>query len=63
MRFADQGNIVYPYWKMGSAGVGMAMLRYYRLLGEEKYKDMLELIYFDTNKKYTLFPGLFNGLA
>jgi serine/threonine protein kinase len=63
MRFADQGNIVYPYWRMGSAGVGMAMLRYYRLLGEKKYKDMLELIYFDTNKKYTLFPGLFNGLA
>jgi serine/threonine protein kinase len=63
MRYADQGNIVYPYWKIGSTGVGMAMLRYYRLLGEAKYKDMLELIYFDTNKKYTLFPGLFNGLA
>jgi serine/threonine protein kinase len=63
MMYADEGNIVYPYWRMGSAGVGMAMLRYYRLLGEQRYRDMLELIYFDTNKKYALFPGLFNGLS
>ena len=63
MRFADEGNIVYPYFRTGSAGVGMAMLRYYRLLGEEKYRQMLEWIYYDTNKKYTLFPGLFNGLS
>ncbi len=62
-RLADQGNIVYPYWIFGSAGVGMAMLRYYRLLGEETYKDILEKIYIETNKKYTVFPGFFKGLA
>lgn len=63
MKFADEGYIVYPYLKLGAAGVGMSMLRYYRLLGEKKYRDMLELIYIDTTRKYTLFPGIFNGLA
>lgn len=62
-RFADQGNIVYPYVVFGSAGVGIATLRYYRLLGEEKYLEMLEKIYMETNKKYTVFPGYFKGLA
>jgi len=64
MKFADEGhNIVYPYLKVGSAGVGTAMLRYYRLLGEQKYRDMLEKIYIDTTRKYTLFPGMFSGLS
>jgi serine/threonine protein kinase len=63
MKFVDEGYIVYPYFKVGAAGVGMTMLRYYRLLGEKKYKDMLEMIYIDTTRKYTLFPGLFSGLA
>lgn len=62
-RFADQGNIVYPYWVFGAAGVGTVVLRYYRLLGGEKYKDALENIYIETNKKYTVFPALFKGLA
>jgi hypothetical protein len=43
--------------------MGTAMLRYYRLLGEEKYRDMLEKIYIDTTRKYTLFPGMFSGLS
>ena len=63
MKFANEGYIVYPYLKVGAAGVGMTMLRYYRLLGEQKYRDMLELIYIDTTRKYTLFPGMFSGLA
>jgi serine/threonine protein kinase len=63
-KFVDDGhNIVYPYLKVGAAGVGMAMLRYYRLLGEQKYRDMLEKIYIDTTRKYTLFPGMFSGLS
>ncbi len=62
-RFADQGNVVYPHLIFGSAGVGLAVLRYYRLLGEERYKDLLEKIYLESNKKYTVFPGIFKGLA
>lgn len=63
MKYADEGYIVYPYFRIGAAGVGMAMLRYYRLLREQKHRDMLEKIYIDTTRKYTLFPGLFNGLS
>jgi serine/threonine protein kinase len=62
-RFAEQGSILYPYWRYGSAGVGLSALRYYRLLGGEKYKNLLDKIYLDTNRKYTVFPGLFNGLS
>jgi serine/threonine protein kinase len=62
-RNADKGNIVYPYWIYGAAGVGTAVLRYYRLLGDEKYRTILDQIYKETNKKYTVFPGLFKGLA
>ena len=63
MKFAGEGYVVYPYLKVGAAGVGMSMLRYYRLLGEKKYRDMLEKIYIDTTRKYTLFPGMFSGLS
>jgi serine/threonine protein kinase len=62
-RVANQGSIVYPYWEFGSAGVGTALLRYYRLLGGERYKDVLEKICIDTNRKYAAFPGYFMGLA
>lgn len=62
-RVLDQGRIVYPYLKYGSAGVGTVAARYYRLLGDEKYKSLLEKIYDDTNRKYAVFPGLFNGLS
>jgi class III lanthionine synthetase len=62
-KVADQGSIVYPYWEFGSAGVGTALLRYYRLLGDARYRDVLEKIFIDTNRKYAVFPGLFMGLA
>jgi serine/threonine protein kinase len=62
-RVADEGSIIYPYWRYGSAGVGTAVLRYYKLLGEEKYKDVLEKIFIDTNRKYAVFPGFFMGLS
>lgn len=64
-RYVDQGRIVYPYLGQGSAGVGVAIARYYRLLssGDEKYGEMLEKIYHDTNRKYAVFPGVFSGLS
>jgi serine/threonine protein kinase len=62
-RMVNQGRIVYPYWRYGSAGVGTAVVRYYRLLREERYRDVLEKIFIDTNRKYAVFPGFANGLA
>lgn len=62
-RYVDQGRIVYPYLGQGSAGVGVAVARYYRLLGDESYRELLEKIYRDTNRKYAVFPGVFSGLS
>jgi serine/threonine protein kinase len=54
---------VLPYWRYGSAGVGCSVLRYYKYTGERKYKEVLEKIYIDVDRKYTIFPGRFIGLA
>lgn len=62
-RSVGEGQIVYPYLKYGSAGVGTAVVRYYRLFGSKKYRDTLEKIYIDMNRKYAVFPGLFQGLS
>lgn len=59
----DQGKIIYPYWRYGSAGIGMALIRYHSVLGDERYMDFIEKIYLDLNRKYAVFPGLFIGLA
>jgi len=54
---------VYPYWRFGSAGMGQFVLRYQSLLGNDSYRFILEKIYVDTDRKYAVFPGLFNGLT
>ncbi len=59
----DDHSIIYPYWKHGSAGVGMALIRYYSLLGPERYGEYLEKIFLDLERKYAVFPGLFIGLT
>lgn len=59
----DQAKIIYPYWQYGSAGIGMALIRYQAVLGGERYKDFIEKIFLDLNRKYAVFPGLFIGLA
>ena len=62
-KIANNGRIVYPYLAEGSAGVGKAVIRYYRLLGEEKYSQAIDDIFLDTNRKYAVFPGLAMGLS
>jgi lantibiotic modifying enzyme len=54
---------LYPYWRTGSAGVGTALLRFYRLLGTDRYHSILEKIYIDVDRKYAVLPGLFSGMA
>jgi serine/threonine protein kinase len=53
----------YPYWQYGSAGIGMSVLRYWRLLGNPEYWSILERIFVDTDRKYAVFPGKFMGLC
>jgi lantibiotic modifying enzyme len=60
----DENNrVVYPYWKHGSAGVGMALIRYASFLGEPRYQDVLEKLFLNLDRKYAVYPGLFIGLT
>jgi serine/threonine protein kinase len=54
---------LYPYWQYGSAGIGMSVLRYWRLLGKPEYWSVLEKIFVDTDRKYAVFPGKLMGLS
>jgi hypothetical protein len=59
----DDASIIYPYWRFGSAGIGSVLIRYYSLLGDERYREPLEKIFLDLNRKYAVYPGLFIGLS
>jgi hypothetical protein len=54
---------LYPYWRSGSAGIGGVVLRFYRLLGEQRYHSILEKVFIDVDRRYTVSPGRFMGLA
>jgi serine/threonine protein kinase len=62
-RYDDDATIIYPYWRYGSAGIGMALVRYHYLFGEDRHRDFLEKIFIDLNRKYAIYPGLFIGLS
>jgi serine/threonine protein kinase len=62
-KFAHVSSPVYPYWRYGSAGIGMALLRFHKLLGVTRYREILDRIFIDTDRKYASFPGRFMGLA
>lgn len=63
-RHSVQSNSpLYPYWQHGSAGVGTCLLRYWRLLGDNRYWSILEKIFVDVDRKYAVFPGKFMGLT
>ena len=57
------GNIVSPYWYVGTAGVGTTLLRYVAATGDEELEAELGRVIPDVCRKYTVAPGLFNGLA
>jgi serine/threonine protein kinase len=59
----DARRALYSYWRYGSAGVGSAVVRYYHVLGDGSYRQALEKIFIDTDRKYATLPGCFVGLA
>jgi hypothetical protein len=61
-QYADE-SVQFPYWYVGSSGVGTVVLRYAVATGQEEFVSALDRIVPDACRKYTLFPGLFNGLA
>lgn len=60
---AGSKSPLYPYWRTGSAGIGIALLRFYRLMGTDRYRSILEKIFIDVDRKYAVSPGLFSGMA
>jgi serine/threonine protein kinase len=59
----SNSRTVTPYWRHGGAGVGVVMLRYYAVTEEARYRALLDDIVLDAERKYTIFPGRFFGLA
>lgn len=59
----EQSSPLYPYWRFGSAGVGIVAARFQRLVGSPRYQSILEQIFIDTDRKYAVFPGRFTGLV
>ncbi|WP_214483784.1 class III lanthionine synthetase LanKC [Bacillus sp. SM2101] len=62
-RRVSNSNIVSPYWAFGTAGVATTVLRYFIVTESKYYKDQLNQIETDTFRKFSLFPGLYNGLS
>jgi serine/threonine protein kinase len=52
-----------PYLRYGGAGVGMSLLRYWGVTGEPAYRDALDQIAIDADRKYAIFPGHSFGLS
>jgi lantibiotic modifying enzyme len=52
-----------PYLRYGTAGVGLALVRYYRALGSPRYAEILDRLLPDVDRKYGIYPGRFIGLA
>lgn len=62
-RNTEAKEIVVPYWKYGSAGVGIAALRFLRARKDARYRDLVEKIYVDCDRKYAVWPGRNDGLT
>lgn len=52
-----------PYWRWGSSGVGLVLLRYLQAAPDQKYRSAIEEILPDADRKYAIFPGRFFGLS
>jgi serine/threonine protein kinase len=60
----EQGDtITFPYWRFGSAGVGSALIRFYEILKEDRYRDLAARAARYGSTKYAAFPGQFYGLS
>lgn len=52
-----------PYLRYGTSGVGKAVARYHQILNNPHYRELLDRMIPDTNRKYAISPGRFVGLA
>lgn len=55
--------ILSPYWRYGAAGIGSVLIRYYRELRDERYRELAHKAARYVSSKYVVFPGQFVGLS
>lgn len=62
--YAIEGQPTYtPYWRWGSAGVGVALLRYLAVDDDPELTELLDRLVIDCDRKYAIFAGRFFGLS
>lgn len=62
-RARDRTATFTPYWRWGSSGIGRVLLRYWHATGDAAYAEPMEHIHIECDRKYTIFPGYFFGIA
>lgn len=62
-RRSAQDPTVYPYWRIGSAGVGSVALRMHAALKDERYADLARKIAHGLRQRYCVYPSNLSGMA
>lgn len=62
-RRSENEPLIYPYWRIGGAGVGSICLRFHAALGEERYLQVARRLAHTLRGKYSAFPSNFSGMV
>lgn len=57
------GRIVYPYWRLGAAGVGAALLRFHEALHDDRYLAAARSVASSLRMLFAAVPGQFDGMS
>lgn len=60
---ADEDTITFPYWRFGSSGIGSVLIRFYNVLGIDRYRELAVKAAQYGSGKYAVSPGQFYGLS
>lgn len=52
-----------PYWRWGSSGIARVLVRFWHVTRDEQYASMVDQVVIDCDRKYTIVPGYFFGIA
>jgi serine/threonine protein kinase len=58
-----RANLWSPYWLHGGCGIGSAVIRFYRELKEERYREVAREIASSNYSRFTVSPSQFEGLS
>jgi len=60
---AASDHRIFPYWRHGSAGIGMTLVRFYNALKDKTYLENAVQASHFVRSLYTVMPNQFSGLA